>query len=181
MIKKWELVESKIDYRNDFVTVLKETLKRSNGELVRDYYAIARRNAVYVIALTYEQEVPLVYQYKNGVKELIWELPAGFVEDGEEPLTSGQRELLEETGYQAEDYSLLGQFVPNPSLSANKNFIFLARNAKKVAEQKLDKNEEIEVKLFPIEKLVKDIREGQSQFIGSQDQLGLLLAWEKIV
>lgn len=180
MIEKWKLLKSEIAYHNPFVSVYDETLERANGKIVENYYSIKRRDAVYVIGLTEKGEIPLVYQYKNGVKDLIWELPAGFIEENESPLTAAKREFLEETGFTAEEYIDLGNFTPNPSLSGNKNFIFLGLKANKVAEQNLDQNEEIEVKLFNLEKLVDDIKKRESQFVGSQDQLGLLLAFEEL-
>lgn len=180
MIKKWELLSSELAYENPFVSVLTETLKRSDGRIIENYYSIKRRDAVYVVALTRDYKIPLVYQYKNGVKDVIWELPAGFVEANESPLESARRELLEETGFAAEEYMLLGSFVPNPSLSGNKNFVFLSKNAKKISEQQLDVNEEIKVQLFALEELVEAIKKRQSQFVGCQDQLNLLLASEEL-
>ncbi len=180
MLKKWKLLKSNVAYESPFVTVYDETLQRSDEKIVEHYYSIKRRDAVYVIGLTDTGELPLVYQYKNGVKDLIWELPAGFVEENENPFEAAERELLEETGFTAEDYINLGTFAPNPSLSKNKNYIFLGRAAKKVVNQNLDQNEEIEVKMFELKKLVADIKKRKSQFIGSQDQLGLLLAFEEL-
>lgn len=179
-LKKWQLLKSEIDYQSDFVSVFNETLQRADGKVIENYYALKRRNAVYVIGLNKQGQLPLVFQYKNGVKDLVWELPAGFVEENEEPLQAAKRELLEETGFAAENYIDLGTFVPNPSLSENKNFIFLGTEAQQIAAQKLDPNEEIEVKMFGLEKLVIDIKNRNSQFVGSQDQLGILLAWEEI-
>lgn len=180
MIEKWKLVNSKLAYDSPFVSVYDETLQRADGKVIENYYSIKRRDAVYVVGLTSEGQIPLVFQYKNGVKDVIWELPAGFVEENEEPKEAAQRELKEETGFVSTDYISLGTFLPNPSLSANKNFIFLAKSSIKAAEQSLDQNEEIEVKLFDFEKLVRDIKKRQSQFVGAADQLGLLLAWEEL-
>ena len=178
MIEKWELLESKIDYENPFLAVSREKLKRPDGKIVEDFYAVKRRDAVFVVALTIDKQTLLVYQYKNGVKEVIWELPAGFIEDGEQPEGAAKRELLEETGFAGETPSLLGEFVPNPSTSNDRHFLFLVQKAEKIAEQKLDQTEEIEVKLFDLEKLVADIKKRQSIFIDVQSQLSLLLVWE---
>ncbi len=122
----------------------------------------------------------MVYQYKNGVKDLIFELPAGFIEENETTIESGKRELIEETGFSVENLRELGIFVPNPSISGNKNFVLLGTNAERVTKQKLDTNEKIEVQLFDFEELVMEIKKRKSRLVGSQDQLGLLLAWEEI-
>jgi len=180
MIEKWELLQSEPVYESPFVTVLREKLKRSDGKVVADYYSVKRRDAAFIVALTAERQVPLVFQYKNGVKEVIWELPAGFVEEREHPEEAAKRELLEETGFSGDKPLLLGTFAPNPSISNNRNFVFLIRNAVKAGEQKLDENEEIEVKLVDLESLVQDIKDGRSIFIDTQSQLGLLLTWEQV-
>ena len=178
--KKWELKSQRIVYENPFVGIFEDTLLRPDGKLVENYYSVRRRDAAFIIAVTQEQEIPLVYQYKNGVKDLIWELPAGFIEEVEEPEKAAARELLEETGFQGEKLELLGKYAPNPSISNNRNFVFLAKNAKKVAEQKLDSNEDIEVRLFPLKEVVESIREQKSQFVDLQSQLSLLLLGLKL-
>jgi 8-oxo-dGTP pyrophosphatase MutT (NUDIX family) len=178
MIKKWKLLESKIDYQNPFLKISVEKLERADGKVIDNYYSVVRKDAAFVVALTEDKLVPLVFQYKNGVKEVIWELPAGFVEDGEEPENAARRELKEETGFESDNFSLIGKYAPNPSISDNRNYVFLARDARKTTEQSLDPNEEIEVKTIPLDALVEEIKSGKSRFIDVQSQLSLLLTQE---
>lgn len=179
-IKKWELLKQEIAFSSDFISVYKETLKRPDNRLVNDYYSLKRRDAVFIVALTEEKLVPLVFQYKNGVKDLIWELPAGFVEDNELPIEAAKRELLEETGFTAENFQYLASFSPSPSLSGNKSHVFVAFKAKKTSEQSLDDNEEIEMKLFNFEELVSGIKRRKSIFIDNQSPFSLILASEEL-
>ena len=111
MLSKWKLLESKPVFKSSFITLLQEKLEKPDGTVVADYYSIKRRDVVYTVALTNKNDVLLVCQYKNGVKDLIWELPAGFVDQGEKPVEAATRELLEETGYKGETIDYLGAFT----------------------------------------------------------------------
>lgn len=177
MIKKWKLLSSKTIFESPYITLFQEKLQKPDGSIVEDFYSVKRRDVVYIVALTESRKVPLVYQYKNGIKDLIWELPAGFIDGGEEPKKAATRELLEETGYQGEIF-YLGGFVAAAGSTGNLNHFFFVDKAENVAEQKLDEHEDIEVKLFPLESLIKDIKSRKSFLLDSQSQFGLLLVWE---
>ena len=71
------------------------------------------------------------------------------------------RELLEETGYIFSDYKYLGKISPNPSTNSNLLHMFLATGGKKIAEQQLDENEEIEIVLLTIDELKQLIKENK--------------------
>src|SRR3989344_396707 len=168
MIKKWKLLESKTVFESKFLTVVKEKLEKSDGELVSDFYSVRRSDAAFIVAVTEEGQIPLVYQYKNGVKDLIWQIPAGFIDRGERPEQAARRELAEETGFVADKFELFGCFSSHSSLSDNKDYFFFARSAKKQREQNLDQHEEIEVKLFDFEELTTNVRKRRSFFIDTQ-------------
>lgn len=180
MVKKWKLLESKPVFESPFITLLQEKLEKPDGTEIPDYYSVKRRDVIYVVALTSSNEVILVYQYKNGVKDLIWELPAGFVEEDEKPTEAAERELLEETGFKGEEMVYLGAFTAAAGSSGNRNHFYLTRNVKKVAQQSLDEHEDIEVKLFSFSKLVEEIKKRKTFLVDSQSQLALLLSSEVI-
>lgn len=179
MINSWKVIESEKVFESPFITLYKENLEKPDGKIAKDFYSVKRRDAAFVVALTSEREVVLVSQYKNGIKEVIWEIPAGYIEADEEPIAAAQRELLEETGYVGAKIESLGKFVPNPAISPNRNHVFLSSPVKFSTKPKFDENEEIEVKLFSLAELVKDIKNRQTIFIDTQSQLALLLTWEK--
>jgi 8-oxo-dGTP pyrophosphatase MutT (NUDIX family) len=113
-----------------------------------------------VIALTPDQQVVLIRQYRHGVRDVLWEIPGGVVEDGEAPLEGVKRELLEETGYTATEFVQVGQMYPNPALQTNTMYCFLALGAEKVVGQALDSGEDIEVHLVPLDELVAMAKRG---------------------
>ena len=114
-----------------------------------------------IVAITKQQEVILIKQYRHGAGRVIWETPGGLVEAGESPLHAAQRELLEESGYSAATWVNLGPISPNPDNHTNLMYSFLALDAEKVAAQNLDPTEEIEVYPTPIEEVIRMVRDGE--------------------
>jgi ADP-ribose pyrophosphatase len=81
-----------------------------------------------VVALTPEQDVYLLRQFRHAAGGWIWEIPAGRIEAGEDPLHTAQRELLEEAGCQAQAWTALGDFLPSPGICDERIYLYLARD-----------------------------------------------------
>jgi ADP-ribose pyrophosphatase len=114
-----------------------------------------------VIAFTKNNDVVLIKQYRHGVQEVLWEIPGGVVEDGEDPLEGVKRELLEETGYTAAKFIQVGALYPNPAFQTNTMYCFLALGAELIGEQNFDDGEDIEVHLVPLDELVAMTQRGE--------------------
>ena len=115
---------------------------------------------VCVLAFTLEKEVILARQFRPGPGKVLDELPGGGVEEGEDFAVAVRRELLEETGYAPGHLLPLGQFCEG-AYSTIERHGFLALDCKKVAEQKLDQNEFIEVLLKPLPAFIAQLRAGE--------------------
>ncbi|MDR1047540.1 MAG: NUDIX hydrolase [Treponema sp.] len=87
----------------------------------------------------------MVRQWRHGARELSLEFPGGVLEPGENPAEGAKRELLEETGYMAEDLLKIGEFNPNPAIMSNRIHFFAAKNPEKTGEQDLDDDEFVKV------------------------------------
>jgi 8-oxo-dGTP pyrophosphatase MutT (NUDIX family) len=130
-------------------------------------------------ALTEDNKVILVKQYRHPIADISIELPGGCIDDTDKDHQSAiARELLEETGYTFTSYESLGKISANPSTNTNWMHMFLAKGGKKVAEQKLDHNEEIIVELCSIEDVKKLVRE--NKIVQAIHVTSFLYAFEKI-
>ncbi|MFN6528386.1 NUDIX hydrolase [Nostoc sp. ChiSLP03a] len=129
-----------------------------NGTIVEPYYVLEYPTWVNVVALTKNQEVILVKQYRHGLKKTILELPSGAVETEDFfPIEAAKRELLEETGYTSNHFIETGILSPNPATHTNLTHCFLATDVECVADLKLDVTEQIDVVLLPLEKVIEGI------------------------
>ncbi len=124
---------------------------RTQGE--HDFYVLEADSWVNVVALTPERQIILIEQYRFGCGQITLEMPGGIIDPGESPLEAGARELLEETGFQADALSVLGYVEPNPAILNNRCYTVLALGCREAAGQSLDEKEDIAVKMFPLSDL----------------------------
>jgi len=133
----------------------------TESDKVGEFVYIDAPDWVNVIALTENDEVVLIEQYRHGIGAVTLEIPGGTVDEGEAAMAAGLRELAEETGYTGEDVQTIGTVTPNPAILNNICTTLLVRNAKRTCEPDLDSMEEIAVRLEPLELIPGLIREGK--------------------
>ena len=114
---------------------------------------------VNVVAVTPENTIILVRQFRFGSNEFSLEVPGGVIEAGEDPLAAGMRELSEETGYGGAA-RLLGSVHPNPAILDNRCHFVLAENASPKGAVSWDPDEEIQVVTAPVEQALGWARSG---------------------
>jgi len=157
---QWRVAESIYVLESPYLRLRKDTIDLPDGTRVEDYYVRESRGYAIIFALTADDRVTLVQQYKHGVARTLLELPAGAIDPDEAPEKTARRELAEETGYAAQSFQLLRAFVTDPTNADTVAHLFLARNAKRVAPQRLDATEDITVRLATLDELLALVRDG---------------------
>jgi 8-oxo-dGTP pyrophosphatase MutT (NUDIX family) len=147
----WKKLSSKYLSKHVYFTARKDRCEMPDGTIVPEYFVVEMPDSTCAMALTENNEVILVKQYRHPIETNILELPGGFVDKDETAETAIARELQEETGYRFTDFYYLGKTAANPGVLNNFTHLYLATGGKKVTEQKLDFNEEIEIQLYPLE------------------------------
>jgi ADP-ribose pyrophosphatase len=123
-----------------------------------DFFIIEPTNWVNIIAVTPDREVVLIEQYRYGSGNITLEIPGGMIDDGEDAAAAARRQMWEDTGYVSDRWELLGITEPNPAIQNNRCHTFLAHQAYRQDQQKLDTTEEIEVRLARLAEIPDLIR-----------------------
>ncbi|MEJ7738674.1 MAG: NUDIX hydrolase [Chitinophagaceae bacterium] len=147
----WQILSSEYLNKHVYFTARRDRCLRQDGVIVDPYFVVELPTAATAFALTENNEVLLVKQYRHPIGEVALETPGGFVDEGEDFTTAMKRELLEETGYEFISVEYLGKFAANPGILNNYTEMFMATGGRKTAEQKLDHSEELEIVLVSIE------------------------------
>lgn len=158
---EWETLSSEYLNRHIYFTARKDRCRRPDGVIVDPYFVVELPTSVCAVALTENNEVLLVKQYRHPIGKTILETPGGFVDEGEDMEKAMARELLEETGYAFTQFDYLGKIAANPGVLNGYTCLYLARGGKKVAAQQLDHNEEIEIVTVSLEELKRMVRDNE--------------------
>lgn len=159
--------------RKGFINVESYNCKLQNGIIIpREKIVKGGKdgNAAIILPITNEGNTLLVIQPRVFTKETVCvELPAGYIEENEDPITAGKRELVEETGYVPNQIQLLASFYQDQGCSAAYNYSMLALGCQKIKNQNLDQDEIIRYFECSFEEALELVNRGyitdlQSQF-----------------
>lgn len=161
MPKPWPLVRSALEESYFVFSVRTDTACCPRTGQEHDFFVLESPDWVNVIALTSDDQVVMVRQYRHGTRGICLEIPGGLAEPGDSPQEAARRELLEETGYEAPELVFLGAACPQPAIMGNRSTTFLARGVQEVQAPQLDDTEDIEVTLVAVSDVPDLIRKGE--------------------
>jgi ADP-ribose pyrophosphatase len=161
-MKKIPQLEEREVVLDAYFQVIKDRLNSGEeGEDPYTYYSIGlQKYAVMAIALTEENRLIVNYEYRHPCEETLLGLPGGQVDEGEDPIEAGKRELLEETGYQGESAKEIGRCYPFPGISGQEIVYVLIEKARKVSEPKLEPGEVLKTAEIELDELSRMIGRG---------------------
>ena len=143
-------LSSKSIFEGKVIHVHHDTVELENGETAMREI-VDHPGGVCVAALTEENELLFVRQFRCPYKEIVLELPAGKLEKGQTPLENGKRELLEETGAVGREYMTLGQVYPSPGYCGEIIHLYFCK-VDHFEPQKLDDGEFLDFERIPLDK-----------------------------
>ncbi|OQA33814.1 MAG: ADP-ribose pyrophosphatase [Betaproteobacteria bacterium ADurb.Bin341] len=155
-----EKIDGEVVFEGRLLQVRRDRVRLPNGaESTREF--VTHPGAVTMLALLDNGNLLLERQFRYPLGRVFLELPAGKIDAGETPMEAARRELLEETGYVAEDWQRLG--VIHNCIGYSNEFIdiYLARRLRRVSGQQLDHNEFLEVVEMSPQELGAAIRKGE--------------------
>lgn len=148
----WTEIRRRRVYTSPILTVLEARHRNIRGD-EGDFTLVESPDWVNVIAITQDSRgrrcFVMVRQYRHGEGRLALEFPGGLVDSGESPDDAVRRELAEETGYTAKQWTTLGSMNPNPAFMTNHLHCYLAEDLETPGGQNLDPLELLDVELVP--------------------------------
>ena len=161
MTLNWKTLHSQTILRDRWIDLRADRCVTPQGVEIAPYYVLSYPDWVNVVAITPDDHLVLVRQYRHGAGKVCLELPSGSDEAGEDPQVAARRELAEETGYASERWQVLSVLSPNPASHANRVHSFLALDAVPGTQRQLDAGEEgLSIELRPLPQMLEQLSAG---------------------
>jgi hypothetical protein len=158
----YKVLESKKIYQNPWIDVFEDRVLRPDGK-EGIFGVVNYLSGVHIMAVDTEGNVILIREYMYAIEKEDIMFPAGGIDKGETPIKAAKRELLEEIGYESNEWVELGIVNPLTMIVKAPYFLFLAKNCKKVG----NKEATIEIVKSPISEVEKQIENGEITLAGS--------------
>lgn len=161
MTQTWEKLSSRPLFDLRLFRVRQDCCRSPRTGAAHEFLVLEAEDWVNIVALTPDERVVMVRQFRAGSGQVTLEIPGGIIDPGETPRTAAERELLEETGHRASEWIDLGSVHPNPAILSNRCHTFLARGCVLARPPLLDEREDITVELIPLREVPRRLAQGE--------------------
>lgn len=178
-LKPWSVLDSRVLLdAAPFLRVHAETVELPDGRRVESFYRVEQSDFVLMFVEDEEGRALMLRQYKHGARRVSQTFPAGMIAADEDPLVAAKRELLEETGYEAPDWTSLGSYVVQGNQRGCVCHMFHAQGARKVAEPDSGDLEEMWLERLTRAELIEAVAAGDYALLPMIAMLGVILSPE---
>lgn len=151
-------ISSETIYEGKILTLKKDKVQTVSGESYREL--IIHGGGAVIIGLTKSGKMLMVRQYRKAIERDCFEVPAGKIDPGEDPIITAKRELEEETGYRAGDIKFLSKFYPSVGYDNELLYLYIARDLEKTNTH-FDPDEALEIEEWEIQDLYEMVMSGK--------------------
>jgi ADP-ribose pyrophosphatase len=177
-MQPWKTLARRIRLRHgQFLTVEDHTVELPDGHVIENWPWVITPDYVNIVAVTEQGELICLRQTKYAVNGVSLAVVGGYLEPDEDPLAAAQRELLEETGYQAAEWISLGRYAVDGNRGAGTAYVFLALGARQTAQPDADDLEEQELLLLPRAEAEAALLAGEFRVLPWANSVGLALLY----
>jgi len=157
----WKRLDRRTLVNTKFLKVYEDKVELPNGNIMDDYTVVEKPSFSMIIALDNDGNLITIDEYKYAVDKIIHTLPAGHINEGEEPLETAKRELVEETGYMGGEWENLGAYYDYPTKDLHKVYFIKATGVTRTQETKFDPNEDLTPRVISLNQLKEEIARGE--------------------
>ena len=177
-MEKWEKISENDIYKNHIFTLKNYSCHNGKKQVNHDFKIIETFDWINIVPVTEDGKIIMVHQHRLGTDEITIETPGGLCDPGENHLKTAERELSEETGYKAGQFTVLAELRNNPAIMNNNIYYYLAEGCIKTGNQSLDAAEDIELSEHSLDEIQTMINDGTINH--SIVVLALKLYFEKV-
>jgi ADP-ribose pyrophosphatase len=170
--EKWELIKTQKVFDSNWLSLESRSYKLPSGLVKSDYLHLNRPDYVLIAALNESNQLMVERQYRRGVDDFVYELPAGWIEKDESPIEAAKRELLEETGIHAVG-NTYHELYPQPGFCSMKAYVCVL-TADSVKEPRLGDGENISTEWLSLDEVRQMIMESKIKDMGFLSALSFI-------
>ncbi|MEX0772116.1 MAG: NUDIX hydrolase [Balneolales bacterium] len=160
-IKAWNIFSKNKEFVTPIYNIFRNKARSPASGSQGDFFVIDAPDWINVIAMTANDEIILVEQYRHGIDATTLEIPGGVIDKTDDgPETAAKRELSEETGFTSQNWTYLGKVSANPAIMNNWCHLLMAEDCRLTDQLNPDEHEEISVQLIPRKTFLQKINDG---------------------